>query len=1146
MIFDYCIRLKNLLGNNAQICEKLTQMTKPAVFNTPTTRSGLRALNIEGDDAVRLKVTGLLQRLGCEVHACRDYAEAMQLFDGHEVVVGAVSIEMGDMEHFVEMVRAGSGKAQPFMLGISSGSGVMLSSQASDYGMDDVMPFPLDSERLTTRLSAIVREKSARPRRGVATAPHDGWTSPASKVLLEQLPAAVAVLDADLNYVAVNARWRREFQLHGLQLTGHSHYEIFPDLHDDWRKLYARCLNGHRERMEDDLLVRPDGTQDCVRWDIQPWLHPAGGIGGLILSCAIIAGDRHDKVQAVFEQNLVQSILNAPAALITVLDTGGRIVRLNAAAKALAEGHAITEGQTFFWNVLAPESRREQCRQRVLELLTLAAPRHQELWPLDGGPSLLTPAPDDHSVAWKALPHRRSDGTLEGLLLLGLESTKTFAPPPMSSEATTSPSAKSSAHDDDFRQIAEAAPFGMIVLNEEAELVYANPQHQRLLGFSVAECGGLTEWLERACAADEEFKRRALDEWWERVWRRHGAWTCSMRTVGGMVKELEFRPSQLPNHRLLLTVSDVTDSRLEDQALRASEARYRSLFQSCAGGVAVLNASGNITETNPAIEQLTGLNKLEMRRATLATFLPEDHATRIREAASRPDNAGSMGFITSLKAKDGTQRPVSLSFSVLKNEDGVPIYTSCFFHPLPAVSAPAPAPVESAWRSSDWSRAVPDCVLRIDAHGLILDHSDARDFASILPSGASISGMRLEDALPAIADLLPLDVMVDRLNENPSAETRCEFTTVLLPGGKPHSLEARMVSLPGDCPAYGLVLRDVSQAAGQAKTSASPADNAAAWVRNLHSPVIMSNERGRITSLNTAAEELLGTESAELEGSGLFRLFRPENPKSFSEEITAALTSERCWRARTPVHRCDGSTTEMLIELVPTYDEAAGPRGFIAILSDLPALAPPPAEEAPPRPVVTLHRARNDLQVLSSLLSLHADRSEDAQSRLAILAGKDRLTAVSLIYRLINGEQDAVDFARYTSELGRSLLDSRKIPADRVKIETAFDSIHLQQRVAISLGIILEELITSSLTEAFPDQTGGTIRISLTTGGDEGVLIVSDNGTLLSEALRSKRIGSFSWQVVQMLSEQISGVLTLLSDLENQVRLRFRLPGTAL
>src|SRR5262245_46264329 len=105
----------------------------------------------------------------------------------------------------------------------------------------------------------------------------------------------------------------------------------------------------------------------------------------------------------------------------------------------------------------------------------------------------------------------------------------------------------------------------MIVLNEEAALPYDNQQHRGVLVLGDEERGGLTAWLMRACAADEVFKRRALDEWWERVWRRRAAWTCSMRTADGMLKEVEFRPSQLPDHKLLLTVFDVTDAQLEEQ-----------------------------------------------------------------------------------------------------------------------------------------------------------------------------------------------------------------------------------------------------------------------------------------------------------------------------------------------------------------------------------------------------------------------------------------------------------------------------------------------------------------------------------------------------------------------------------------------------
>ena len=98
------------------------------------------------------------------------------------------------------------------------------------------------------------------------------------------------------------------------------------------------------------------------------------------------------------------------------------------------------------------------------------------------------------------------------------------------------------------------------------------------------------------------------------------------------MKEVEFRPAVLSGHRLLLTVFDVTDSRLEEQTLRASEGRYRGLFQNCGAAVAVLNGSGNVTEVNPRFEELTGYPRLEIRRAGLGKVLPEAEAERAVKA----------------------------------------------------------------------------------------------------------------------------------------------------------------------------------------------------------------------------------------------------------------------------------------------------------------------------------------------------------------------------------------------------------------------------------------------------------------------------------------------------------------------------------
>jgi len=1108
----------------------------------------LRALVIEPDAAVRLRVTGLLQRQGCDVHACEDFTGGAALYDSHDIIIAPVNGDHAELSGFVERIRSTGGDLQPFILGLPAGSHARVPGAAAELGLNDLLTWPVDTERLTTRLTAIVRQCAGRPRPGPAAAPHDGWDSPATAMLLEQLPAAVAILDREMRYLAANQRWRREFQIQGLQVIGQCHFRLFPDLHPAWRELYERCLAGHRERTDDDLFIRADGTQDWVRWDIQPWQdETTGDTGGLILACTVVNADTRDRRTVAFEQNLVNSLLHSPLAPVVLVDSAGRIVRCNGAARQLAAVPALPDGRIFFWNALTSPPRREAARRRLQELLHLAAAPAGAAWPVAGGGALTVPPGPGGGpgIAWSVFPHRHAGGELAGLILLGFPPAAK-SPPDMIEESSPAPAADSPAPDElsgaDYRRLAEAAPFGMIVLNEDAAVLYANPQHRAVLGYSIAECGGIKEWLERACAADDDFKRRALDEWWERVWRRRSAWTCSLRTADGMLKEVEFRPSPLADHRLLLTVLDVTDAQLEEQALRASEARYRGLFQNCAAGIAVLNASGNITESNPALEQLTGFSRGELRRAGLAAFLSAGDVALVREAIAGGDSPGRE-IPVRLKTKTGGETPAALSWSVVRNDEGVIVYTACMMQPGMTPGAPAAPPLQS-WTGREWSRTVPDWVLLLDGFGRILEHSDARDFAGVIPREA-LSGRTLEETVPAIADLLPVDVMIERLRENPGAETRCEFSTVLTPGGKQHFLEARMLSLtpPGGQGRYGLVLRDLTALASRQ----APSGGALPWLRNLSTAMIVTNERGRITGLNPAAEQLLGWNAAALEGSGLYRIFRPDQPRTFSDEISGELGRHRCWRARTEFARQDGTPGQCEVELVPAHDEVSGSRGFITMIRPVTAEPPnpPPAPAvagpaAPGRPAVTLHRARNDLQVLSSLLTLQADRS-DGEVRAALLAGKDRLNAVAIVYRLINSEDDTVDFYRYAAELGRMLLETRKVPLDRIKIEVAGDSVRLPQKTAITLGLIVEELLAAAIAESFPGGSSGTIRLSLTTGSGEGVLIVRDNGTLLTDVLRERRLGSFSWHVVQTLAEPIGGVVTLLSDLENQVRLRFRL-----
>jgi PAS domain S-box-containing protein len=111
--------------------------------------------------------------------------------------------------------------------------------------------------------------------------------------LLRHAPAAIAILDRELRYVATSDRWITDFRLpHDVDLTGKSHLEVFPLLPRRWRDAYRRCLTGAIERAEADPYTRGDGTEQWVKWECRPWLDVDGSIGGIAVYAEIVTDQR--------------------------------------------------------------------------------------------------------------------------------------------------------------------------------------------------------------------------------------------------------------------------------------------------------------------------------------------------------------------------------------------------------------------------------------------------------------------------------------------------------------------------------------------------------------------------------------------------------------------------------------------------------------------------------------------------------------------------------------------------------------------------------------------------------------------------------------------------------------------------------------
>ncbi len=114
----------------------------------------------------------------------------------------------------------------------------------------------------------------------------------ASEMLLRQFikyaPAAVAMFDTEMRYVQASDRWLTDYGLKGVNLIGRSHYEVFPDMSEQWKQIHRRVLAGAIESRDEDSFFRSDGTLDWLQWEVRPWHRADGTVGGVIMFTQVI------------------------------------------------------------------------------------------------------------------------------------------------------------------------------------------------------------------------------------------------------------------------------------------------------------------------------------------------------------------------------------------------------------------------------------------------------------------------------------------------------------------------------------------------------------------------------------------------------------------------------------------------------------------------------------------------------------------------------------------------------------------------------------------------------------------------------------------------------------------------------------------
>jgi PAS domain S-box-containing protein len=118
-------------------------------------------------------------------------------------------------------------------------------------------------------------------------------TEPSLGLFIETAPATLAMFDRDMRYLYASSGWRSDFGLGAQDLTGLSHYEIFPEIPDRWKKVHQRALSGEVVEGDHDRFERLDGSVQWLKWLVRPWYEPDRAIGGVVMFSEDITARTH-------------------------------------------------------------------------------------------------------------------------------------------------------------------------------------------------------------------------------------------------------------------------------------------------------------------------------------------------------------------------------------------------------------------------------------------------------------------------------------------------------------------------------------------------------------------------------------------------------------------------------------------------------------------------------------------------------------------------------------------------------------------------------------------------------------------------------------------------------------------------------------
>jgi two-component sensor histidine kinase len=193
------------------------------------------------------------------------------------------------------------------------------------------------------------------------------------------------------------------------------------------------------------------------------------------------------------------------------------------------------------------------------------------------------------------------------------------------------------------------------------------------------------------------------------------------------------------------------------------------------------------------------------------------------------------------------------------------------------------------------------------------------------------------------------------------------------------------------------------------------------------------------------------------------------------------------------------------------------------------------------------HRVKNNLQVISSLVSIQADNLTDERMRDEFNDVCDRIRSMALIHEKLyrTGDLAHLDFAEYSTSLLQYLWNSHATLAEKVQLNLVLAPVSMSIETAVPCGLLLNELASNALKHAFPNNRSGNVTVSLEHAPSTNTvhLRVCDDGIGLPAGVNWRQSKSLGLRLVIILAGQLHATVDTGTGPGTDFRVTFSLDG---